>query len=198
MTRVKLCGLRSEADVRAVLELCPDYAGFILSEGFRRSITRGNFEKLSGMLSGSGIQRVGVFVNEPLDSLVSFVSALDLIQLHGSEGDDYIGSLRRFTDKPIIKAFTVKTEADIEAARVSSADYVLLDSGTGTGTAFDHSLIKDIGRPFFLAGGLTSENVGGAIDRFEPFAVDASSSLETDGVKDKTKMSAFVMAVRGS
>ena len=198
MTRVKLCGLRSEADVHAVLELCPDYAGFILSEGFRRSITRGNFEKLSEMLSGSSIQRVGVFVNEPLDSLVSFVSALDLIQLHGSEDDDYIGSLRSFTDKPIIKAFTVKTEADIEAARVSSADYVLLDSGTGTGTAFDHSLIKDIGRPFFLAGGLTSENVGGAIDCFEPFAVDASSSLETNGVKDRTKMSAFVMAVRGN
>ncbi len=198
MTRVKMCGLRSEADVRAVLELRPDFAGFILSGGFRRSISRETFAELSAMLIGSGVKRVGVFVNEPLDSIIGFADYIDVIQLHGSEDEDYIRSLRKLTDKPIIKAITVRSEADIEAARVSSADYVLLDSGTGTGTAFDHSLIKDIGHPFFLAGGLTSENVGGAIDRFEPFAVDASSSLETDGVKDKTKMSAFLIAVRGN
>ena len=183
MTRVKMCGLRSEADVRAVLELCPDFAGFILSGGFRRSISRETFAELSAMLIGSGIKRVGVFVNEPLDSIIGFA--------------DYIRSLRKLTDKPIIKAITVRSEADIEASRASSADYVLLDSGTGTGSTFDHSLIKDIGRPFFLAGGLAPENVGEAIARFEPFAVDASSSLETNGVKDKTKMSAFLIAVRG-
>ena len=76
------------------------------------------------------------------------------------------------------------------------SDYVLLDSGTGTGKTFDHSLIENIDRPFFLAGGLTAENVGDAIEAFHPFAVDASSSLETDGNKDKNKMAAFVAAVR--
>lgn len=197
MTRVKMCGLRSEADVRAVLELRPDFAGFILSGGFRRSISRETFAELSAMLIGSGVKRVGVFVNEPLDSLIGFADYIDVIQLHGSEDEDYIRSLRKLTDKPIIKAITVRSEADIEASRASSADYVLLDSGTGTGSTFDHSLIKDIGRPFFLAGGLAPENVGEAIARFEPFAVDASSSLETNGVKDKTKMSAFLIAVRG-
>lgn len=198
MTRVKLCGLRSEADVRTVLELRPDYAGFILSGGFRRSIDYDTFITLSVMLKDSGIMRVGVFVNEPLDSLVGkFSEDIDVIQLHGNESEQYISALRIYADKPIIKAFTVRSDADIEAARASSADYVLLDSGTGTGSTFDHSLIKDIGRPFFLAGGLTSENVGEAIRRFEPFAVDASSSLETDGVKDKAKMAAFVKAVRG-
>ena len=196
MTRVKMCGLRSEADVSSVLELRPDYAGFILSGGFRRSISRETFAELSAMLVGSGIKRVGVFVNEPLDSLVGFLDYIDVIQLHGSEYEDYIRSLRELTDKPIIKAFTVKSEADIEAARASSADYVLLDSGTGTGSTFDHSLIADIDRPFFLAGGLTAENVGEAIRRYEPFAVDASSSLETDGIKDKTKMAAFAEAAR--
>lgn len=197
MTRVKLCGLMSEADVRTVLELRPDYAGFILSGGFRRSIDFDTFNVLSAMLGASGIERVGVFVNEPLDSVVGVYSEwLDLIQLHGSESERYISALRNHTDKPIIKAFTVRTEADIEAARASSADYVLLDSGTGTGSRFDHSLIADIGRPYFLAGGLTPENVGEAIARFEPFAVDTSSSLETNGIKDKSKMTAFVKAVR--
>ena len=197
MTRVKMCGLRSEADVRAVLELRPDFAGFILSGGFRRSISRETFTELSAMLIGSGIKRVGVFVNEPLDSLIDFADYIDVIQLHGSEDEDYIRSLRKLTDKPIIKAITVRSEADIEASRASSADYVLLDSGTGTGSTFDHSLIADIDRPFFLAGGLTVENVSEAIRRYEPFAVDASSSLETDGIKDKTKMAAFLIAVRG-
>ncbi|MBR5165033.1 MAG: phosphoribosylanthranilate isomerase [Ruminococcus sp.] len=196
MTRVKMCGLRSEADVRAVLELRPDFAGFILSGGFRRSISRETFAELSAMLIGSGVKRVGVFVNEPLDSIIGFADYIDVIQLHGSEDEDYIRSLRKFTDKPIIKAFTVRSEADIEAARSSFADYVLLDSGTGTGSTFDHSLIADIDRPFFLAGGLTAENVGEAIRRYEPFAVDASSSLETEGIKDKTKMAAFAEAAR--
>lgn len=194
---MKMCGLRSEADVRAVLELRPDFAGFILSGGFRRSISRETFAELSAMLIGSGVKRVGVFVNEPLDSIIGFADYIDVIQLHGSEDEDYIRSLRKLTDKPIIKAITVRSEADIEAARASSADYVLLDSGTGTGSTFEHSLIADIDRPFFLAGGLTAENVSEAIRRFEPFAVDASSSLETDGIKDKTKMAAFLIAVRG-
>ena len=193
---MKMCGLRSEADVRAVLELRPDFAGFILSGGFRRSISRETFAELSAMLIGSGVKRVGVFVNEPLDSIIGFADYIDVIQLHGSEDEDYIRSLRKLTDKPIIKAITVRSEADIEAARASSADYVLLDSGTGTGSTFEHSLIADIDRPFFLAGGLTAENVSEAIRRFEPFAVDASSSLETDGIKDKTKMAAFAEAAR--
>jgi phosphoribosylanthranilate isomerase len=196
MTRVKMCGLRSEADVRAVLELRPDFAGFILSGGFRRSISRETFAELSAMLIGSGVKRVGVFVNEPLDSIIGFADYIDVIQLHGSEDEDYIRSLRKLTDKPIIKAITVRSEADIEASRASSADYVLLDSGTGTGSTFEHSLIADIDRPFFLAGGLTAENVSEAIRRYEPFAVDASSSLETDGIKDKTKMAAFAEAAR--
>ncbi len=196
MTRVKMCGLRSEADVRAVLELRPDFAGFILSGGFRRSISRETFAELSAMLIGSGVKRVGVFVNEPLDSLIGFADYIDVIQLHGSEDEDYIRSLRKLTDKPIIKAITVRSEADIEASRASSADYVLLDSGTGTGSTFEHSLIADIDRPFFLAGGLTAENVSEAIRLYEPFAVDASSSLETDGIKDKTKMAAFAEAAR--
>ncbi|MBR4363255.1 MAG: phosphoribosylanthranilate isomerase [Ruminococcus sp.] len=196
MTRVKLCGLRSEADVRAVLELRPDYAGFILSSGFRRSVGAAEFRMLSAMLEGSGIARVGVFVNEPLTSLAALAEFTDFLQLHGSEDDEYILKVRGLTGKPVIKAFTVKSAGDVTEAERSPADFVLLDSGTGTGSAFDHSLICGIRRDYFLAGGLAPENVGNAIDRFEPFAVDASSSLETDGIKDKAKMAAFTNAVR--
>lgn len=74
---------------------------------------------------------------------------------------------------------------------------VLLDAGAGCGEVFDWSLLKDIKRPYFLAGGLTPKNVADAIDRLHPYGVDTSSSLETDGVKDKLKMAAFVKAVRG-
>ena len=86
--------------------------------------------------------------------------------------------------------------SDIERAELSAADYIMLDSGGGTGEAFDHSLIRDCKREFFLAGGLSSDNVGEAVSIYGPYAVDASSSLETDGVKDIKKMTAFVKAVR--
>ena len=198
MTKIKLCGMMSPKDVITARDLGADYVGFILTEGFRRSVGLGTFCELQSYLTGSETKKVGVFVDEPIDGIVKFYAEmLDFIQLHGSEDEDYIHRLRMHTDKPIIKAFTVKSEEDIEAAKHSSADYILLDSGTGTGETFDHSLIRDIGRPFFLAGGLTAQNVAEAIEAYSPFAVDASSSLETEGRKDKNKMTAFVKAVRG-
>ena len=95
-----------------------------------------------------------------------------------------------------VKAFKITSAADIAAAEQSAADYILLDSGTGTGVTFDHSLISSLTRPYFLAGGLTAQNVGEAVETLQPFAVDASSSLETKGQKDKNKMTEFVNAVR--
>ena len=74
---------------------------------------------------------------------------------------------------------------------------ILLDAGAGCGETFDWKLLQNIGRPYFLAGGLTPENVADAIERLEPYGVDVSSSLETEGVKEKQKMAAFVEAVRG-
>lgn len=199
MTGIKLCGMMQPKDVIAACELGADYIGFVLSDGFRRSVGLGTFCELAGYADdySAGIKKVGVFVNEPIENITqNFAEMLDLIQLHGKEDNGYITRLRELTGKPIIKAFTVRTGEDIKAAVQSKADYVLLDSGTGTGKTFDHSLIEDIDRPFFLAGGLTAENVGDAIEAFHPFAVDASSSLETDGKKDKNKMAAFVAAVR--
>ena len=199
MTAVKLCGLTSVEDVRAVLTVKPDYAGTVLSAGFRRTVEYSFFAEMSAMLEGSGIKRVGVFVNEHEDSICErFADKLDLIQLHGNEDNDYIRRIKERTGKPVIKAFTVRSSADISAAGECAADFVLLDSGTGTGKAFDYSLIKGISRPFFLAGGLNPDNVAEAVREFAPFAVDTSSGIETNGKKDITKMSAFLKAVRSA
>ena len=122
---------------------------------------------------------------------------ISVVQLHGHEDEAYIKRLRALTDRPIIQVFRIESESDIEKARNSSADLVTLDSGIGgTGTAFDWSLIRDFGRPFVLAGGLTAENVREAILRLRPYGVDVSSGIERDGVKDREKAESFIRAVR--
>ena len=110
-----------------------------------------------------------------------------------------IRTLRQQTHKPILQAFRVHTPVDLEKAQASSADYILLDSGDGgTGETFDWSLLAGATRPYFLAGGLDPENVGGTVEKLKPYAVDVSSGIETDGKKDPEKMRSFVRAVRGA
>ena len=197
MTKIKLCGLTRPYDIEYVNGLLPEYVGFVFAHESKRYISPEKAEKLRTILD-SRITPVGVFVDENIDVIADLVKRdiIDVVQLHGNESEQYIEDLRRVIDCPVIKAFRIESEADIVSANNSSADYVLLDSSGGTGKVFDHSLLKDIARPYFLAGGLTPENVETAIKQLAPFAVDASSSLETDGFKDKIKMTAFVNAVR--
>jgi phosphoribosylanthranilate isomerase len=144
------------------------------------------------------IQSVGVFVNEKPETVVKLLQdgTIDIAQLHGAEDEEYIIQLRQLTDKPIIKAFRIETASDIEKALQSTADYLLLDSGAGTGTVFDWKLIQNIKRPYFLAGGLDADNAAEAVNTLRPYALDVSSGIETSGLKDKSKMAAFVSAVR--
>ncbi len=121
---------------------------------------------------------------------------IDLAQLHGREDELWLARLRRRTEKPVIRAFRVKSPADMAEARASRADYVLLDSGAGCGRTFDWSLCAGIGRPWFLAGGLDADNVARAVAQLHPWAVDVSSGIEAGGYKDPEKMEAFVRAVR--
>ena len=139
-----------------------------------------------------------MFVNENPERTACLLNndIIHIAQLHGSEDEDYIRRLRNLTDKPIIKAFRIETARDITDAEACTADYVLLDSGAGTGTVFDWKLIQGIRRPYFLAGGLGACNVEDAVKLLHPFAVDVSSGIETDGVKDKIKMAEFVATVR--
>ena len=196
MTKIKICGLMRLADIEAVCAVRPDYAGSILTAGFRRSVARSQYLDMNRMLADAGIKRVGVFVNEPPESAASFAEMLDLIQLHGDEDAAYIAKLRTFTDAEIIKMYRLTAPEDAEQVNRSPADYVLLDSGTGTGKAFDWSLLSGITRPYFLAGGLTPENVGDAVARLHPYAVDVSSGVETNGRKDPQKIRRFTEAVR--
>ena len=141
-------------------------------------------------------QAVGVFVDEPVENVAALLKdgIIDVAQLHGSEDDDYIARLRALTGKPIFRAFKVKSEADLPAIENCAADLVLLDSGAGTGKTFDWSLVRSVQRPYFLAGGLDPDNVADAIAALHHYGVDVSSGIETDGVKDESKMAAFVAA----
>lgn len=197
MTKVKLCGLKRPCDIEYANELMPDFIGFVFAFKSRRFVSYDKAENLRKKLN-EDITPVGVFVNEPIENIVYLVNKniIGMVQLHGSEDNDYIKELRSKVNCPIIQAFHIEAEQDIAKAEKSEADLIMLDSGGGTGETFNHSLISNINRDFFLAGGLDSENVYDAISKFNPYAVDASSSLETDGAKDKDKITAFVKAVR--
>ena len=198
MTKIKFCGLSRICDAEAANELMPSYAGFVFAEGSRRMITPETAVLLRAALDPA-IPAVGVFVDEDIRTIARLLNAgtIDLAQLHGHEDDIYIDSLRTLTDRPVIQAFRVKTSRDAAMAERSRADYILLDAGAGKGEVFDWSLVREIRRPFFLAGGLTPDNVEEAVAALHPFAVDVSSGIETDGVKDREKMRAFAAAVRG-
>ncbi len=197
--KIKLCGMFRECDIDYANEAKPDYIGFVM--GFPRSHRNVSSETASALKRrlSPNIQAVGVFVDAPLEMVTSAAASgiIDLIQLHGSEDDGYISQLREAVSTPIIKAVKVRSAKDI-ANSPKLADLLLLDNGTGTGKMFDHAVLEDlkIPKPFFLAGGLTPENLP-EIPRYPlPYAVDLSSGIETDKVKDRTKMLAAVRAVR--
>lgn len=198
MTKIKLCGLTRLCDIEAVNFCKPDYIGFVFAPKSRRYVSPEKAAELKKHLS-SDISAVGVFVNEEINLIADLLNSgiIDVAQLHGSEDESYIKKLRLLTDKPIIKAFRIDSEQDIFAADSCSADYVLLDSGNGgTGTVFDWRLLQNLKRPYFLAGGLNNENCRPAVETLHPFAVDVSSGIETDGLKNKDKMYSFVQTIR--
>lgn len=197
MSKIKLCGLSRKCDIEWANALKPEYIGFVFWSKSKRNVPPEKAKELKELLSPD-IKAVGVFVDEPIENVAELLNdnVIDIAQLHGGEDEEYIKKLRTLSDKPIIKAFLLKSEIDAERAEKSTADYILVDSGTGTGKSFDWELLKNISRPYFLAGGLCCENISQAITALDPYAVDVSSGIETNGCKDKNKMAAFVAAVR--
>ncbi len=197
MTKVKMCGLTRAEDIAAVNVLQPEYIGFVFVSKSKRYITKQQAASLRTRVDKT-IKVVGVFVDEDVKVVAEYLNCgiIDLAQLHGQEDDAYIARLRAVTDKPVIKAFRVRTIEDIQKAQNSAADMILLDAGAGDGKTFDWSLVRTVTRPYFLAGGLSPDNAGQAIAALHPFALDVSSGIETDGHKDKNKMAAFMAAVR--
>lgn len=202
MARIKICGLRRGEDIAYVNECKPDFAGFVFAES-RRKVAKEQAKELRRLLSPEIIP-VGVFVNEEIETIAELVQEgiIDVVQLHGDETEEYIQQLRwRVGDAAIIKAVRVAAKEDVVECDKTSADYLLFDSRSletygGTGTTFDWKLIKDISKPFFLAGGINVENVEEAIKMLHPFAVDVSSAVETDGFKDREKISRIVKLVK--
>ena len=173
-----------------------------------------------------GIRTVGVFLDADPEEIKEAADsgAIDMIQLHGREDNEYINMLTSRIPLPVIKAFRVSSQKDLDAASASSAHWILLDSGTGTGKTFDWEMLASFlqehaessgaeadpgtcvraakrlfpgNHPWLLAGGLSQGNVESAVRRFSPTAVDVSSKVETDGWKDPHKMRAFTETVRG-
>jgi len=187
--KIKICGIRREEDIAFVNEVKPDYIGFILAPGFRRSVDFETAKKLRSMLHPH-IAVVGVFVNDSEDRVVEALESgiIDIAQLHGEESEEGIMYIKAATGKEVIKVVRVSDRYIVQAWLDTSADYLLFDSGTGTGKTFDWDLVKDVDRDYFLAGGIDMENMEEAAKCLQPFAVDLSSSVETEGVKDFEKM----------
>ena len=200
-TKIKICGLRRMEDIEAVNRLKPEFIGFVFWEKSKRHVTPEQAEALKKRLDPE-ILVVGVFVDEQIKVVSDLLNRgiIDIAQLHGHEDEKYISKLREYTKKPLIQAFQIRSEDSAEEilqkAEKSPAEYVLIDSGMGSGRPFNWDLLKDFRREYFLAGGLDPENVGEAVARTSAFAVDVSSNVETNGIKDIQKMKAFVDAVR--
>lgn len=192
MSKIKICGLRREKDIEYVNDLMPDYIGFILSPGFRRSISFETAARLREQLSDK-ITAVGVFVNADKEFINAFVDEriIDMVQLHGSESPTFCERI----NAPVIKYFRCGRNTAEEIKKYDTP-YYLFDSGTGSGTEFDWNDIPKTETPFFLAGGISEQNIDRAIRTIKPFAVDISSSVETDGFKDYNKIKRIMEMAR--
>lgn len=202
MTKIKICGLSRKEDIAFVNEAKPDYCGFIINvPKSRRNITVDQLVSLREGLDHS-ICPVGVFVKEDISLVAELLNqgVIGIAQLHGGEDHEYIRQLREETDGILMQAFSVSNKEDLQRAYSSAADMILLDHGKGgTGERFDWKLLEgERERPYFLAGGISTENIPEAVRRLHPWAVDMSSSVETDGKKDREKILAAVAAVRST
>lgn len=205
-TKIKVCGITNLEDARFAAGALVDYLGFIFYKKSPRYIEPGEAGAIINWIEGP--KKVGVFVNESIDDLNSIAkqTGLDYVQLHGDESPEYC----ELVEKPIIKVIHIEEETvnyllkhQIEQY-AEVADYLLFDTKIdglwgGTGKSFDWSVITDmdINIPFFLSGGLNSDNIKEAIETVQSYAVDVSSSLEQKpGLKDFSKIEAFMDEIR--
>lgn len=194
MKKIKICGLKRSEDVDYVNTYQPDYVGFVFA-GKKRKITYDQAKELKKDLLSS-IQVVGVFVNEDISFVEKLVKndVIDLVQLHGQETNEYIKILKQKIDVPIIKAIQIKNDDSFNVDY--DVDYYLFDHGSGgTGESFDWSMLKEVNKPVFLAGGINFSNIDEAL-KMNVYGLDVSSGVETDGFKDREKIKEIVRRVR--
>ncbi len=202
MVNVKICGLKNLRDIDMMNRLRPDYAGFVFADSKRQVKINEAFAMRERL--DKDILSVGVFVNETIDCVSRLYNEgiIQLAQLHGDEGMEYIKELRdKVPELPVIKAVRVKSANQILEAEGLDCQYLLLDTYVkdlygGSGKQFDKGLVPKLTKPYFLAGGLNAENVAENIRACSPFAVDVSSAVETDGAKDEEKIKLFMERVK--
>ena len=215
--KVKMCGISKVETIPAVVEAKPDYMGLVFAPSKRQvtvdqaktlveELHRGYAQKYGSDTEhdkNDTIKTVGVFVNETVDNLITIANEanLDAVQLHGDEDETFIQSLKERTNVEVWKAIQIRTAADTEKWIDSSADMLLFDAyhkdeRGGTGEVFDWSSLDAFERPFMLAGGIDSTNVARAIRTVRPYGIDISSGIETNGVKDDEKITAFTKIVK--
>jgi len=197
LVKVKICGIRDDFTACKAVEMGADALGFVFCASKRRispEEARQIVKKLPPFVS-----KVGVFMNmlpEEVRNIAEYVK-LDVVQLHGNESPAYIEELNW---SMVVKAFRVKDTDNLYVIDDYTVQAVLLDTyvegvAGGTGKTFDWSLINRdffIDKHLILAGGLNPENVGKAVSMLKPYAVDVSSGVETNGVKDLKKIELFI------
>ena len=195
-TIIKICGLRTEQDVDCINAAKPDYAGVVLCSRLHRGIDREQAKQLRRRLD-SNIPLIGLFVNDPFcDVLVALRQGIvDMVQLQGTESEEYITSLQMMSRKPVIKACRVHDASVLPYAESSAADYILLDSAS-EGERYRPELIQQVKRPYFLSGGLSPENLEKAIQELHPWGVNLLEGVETEGQIDPRKVAAAVEIAR--
>ena len=199
MVKIKICGLKRLEDIEIVNKYKPDYIGFVFADS-KRKVSHNLASELKDNLNPDIIP-VGVFVDASQDEILDLFDKgiIEAAQLHGSEDEAYIADLKDKTDNKlkIINAVEMSEDVDLDNYVATQADFLLLDSGKGSGKTFDWRLIgKNLDKEFFLAGGLSIANICRAIEEFKPYAVDLSSSLETDGNKDENKIKEIMEVIR--
>jgi len=207
MVRIKICGITNEKDALWAVNLGVDYIGFNFYKDSPRKISPKLAAQIIGKLP-SFTQPVGVFVNEEMKVVkrIAEKCRLNLVQLHGKETPEYCRELQ--TQSPrlkMIKAFRMRGKENLDGIENYGVDYYLLDSYVpgiegGTGEIFNWDLAveaKQFGKPVFLAGGLSPDNVTQAIEKVDPYGVDVASGVErTPRRKDYNLMREFISRIR--
>ncbi len=201
IVKIKICGLRRKEDIAIVNETEPDYIGFVFANS-KREVSEETAAELAGLLKPQ-IRKVGVFVDAPPERVIRLLQTgvIDLAQLHGSESEADVRRIREATGKEVIRTRILNPKDALDSVD-TEADYLLFDSGKGSGKVLNWQELAgetEVTKPYFLAGGLNTENVTQALTQLRenvPYAVDVSSGVETDGYKDVAKVRTFIDKVR--
>ena len=201
MTKIKICGLTRKEDIESINRWRPDYIGFVFCAS-RRQVTPEQAGFLKAGLDDR-IKAAGIFVNEPVISIIELCNTgvIDVVQLHGDEDEAYIKTLKDQIECPVIKAVRMQSAGQVLQAEKLSCEFLLLDTYQkgqygGSGKMFDYAMIPILQKRFFIAGGLNSSNIAQAIRACNPYGVDISSGVETNGIKDEGKIKEIIQTVR--